>query len=200
MAYGSGEPADYRNYYHYVSPEAEWHDATVWFFGDSIGNGGKATLKTQVEATGNTIVFDTWSCRPTAPAVDALESRLASAVFRKPSLVLMECGTNNIYDPPAMLAQVQRTVDLCEAHGVELIWIDTFAMRPGFELADLMNCAWVNEAIHQNVPASRIIRWHRWFASNKGRIAARLADGVHPKPTEYGFWSAAVMAVLGPLL
>jgi hypothetical protein len=200
VAYGSGEPAGpWQGYSHYASPDADWVDTTIWFFGDSIGYGGRPTLTTQIEATGHSIAFDVWSSRPTKPAVDALEDRLVSALI-VPTFVVCELGSNDIFDPREMALQVQRARDLCESYGVELIWIDTFTRRVGFEQADLINCAWINEAIHENITASRIVRWHRWFAMDKGRIASRLKDGIHPKPTEWAFWAATVMAVLGPLL
>lgn len=200
MAYGSGEPEDYRNYSRYLSSVDTWNSARTWVFGDSLTFAGRAALISRLAAQGETAALDAWSARPMTPAIDELEARLDNPAFTHPEFVAMLVGTNDLFNPVPVAAQVQRARLLCEAHGITLVWMDTFARRVGFEQADLINSAWVNEQIHANIPANRIIRWHRLFAQDKNRINNRLRDGVHTKTTEYDFWAASVMSVLGPLL
>lgn len=199
--YGSGPAGNYHDYAHYLSPEMTWVAADAWMFGDSITYGGRPQLTTRMSAAGKTIAFDAWSSRPATPAVDALEVRLNNLSYAKPSVVIMAVGTNDFIDPTLVAAQVLRAKYLCAAAGVELVWVDTFLRREGYRENDLINCAWINAQIHENIPVNRIVPWFRWFASAKSRIDARLRDGVHPIDGQGDdFWAAAIMAVVGPLL
>jgi lysophospholipase L1-like esterase len=199
--YGSGVPVDYRKYSRYLSAEARWENSDVWLFGDSILFGAKEQVISRLTNAGKTCAIDAWSSRPMTPAVDSLRDHLANPSYIKPKRVVMAVGTNDIFDPTVVLAQIQRAQVLCEFAGVELIWVDAFARREGFREADLINCAWVNQQIHGQIPADRVVNWYRLFAASKNRIAARLSDGVHPIDGQGDdFWAFAVMEVLLPQL
>lgn len=202
MGYGSGEPDDYRKYSHYLSPESTWAAADVWAFGDSILNGARPQLTTRVNAAGATIAFDAWSARPSTPAVDALEDRLARPdLYGVPKVVLLVAFSNDITNPPVVASQVHRARALCELYGTQLVVVDTFVRREGYREADLINCGWINNQIHDTIAVDRIVHWHRLFASDKNRIAARLRDGIHPIDGQGDdFLAASILSVLGPLL
>jgi hypothetical protein len=199
MAYGSGEPADYRQYSHFLSSQDKFNAADAWLFGDSIAFGGRGALEARVNALGKTIAFDTWSSRPTTPAVDELRRRY-DAGETLPRRVVFAKGTNDIFNPTVMATQIQRVLDMTDDLDIDLVWVDTFVRREGYREADLINSAWVNEQIHDRALGMHIVHWHRLFASDKNRIAVRLRDGVHPRPEHQDFWAASVMGVLGPLL
>lgn len=170
--------------------------ADVLLVGDSITTLGKTSITTAVTAEGKTIEINYWSGRPTTPAVDYLLS--ATTV---PPIVVMACGTNDIFTPTVMSAQIQRVLDAPLPGCQHLLWVDTQTSRPGYEVADQRNCGYINSQIRNLMGADRVVPWSEWFAMDPSRISYYLdSSGVHPK-TGIGtdFWAEVIMKELRPL-
>lgn len=170
----------------------------VRIYGDSITFGGKSALAEELNARGLTLFVDAWSGRPTAPAVDAL---VAETVL--PHDVIMATGTNDIFSPTAMAAQVQRAENFVAAYNAEhgtdvrLWWIDVQATRWGqtdvIERNDQRNSMAVNMAIYKRIQIDHIIAWNQRFMDNPALLTTYLVDGVHPKTgTGYAYWAAVI--------
>ena len=197
--YGSGHLGDWSQRSHSLTNN--WGTADVAIVGDSITGLGWPTLQASLSQSGKTLAVDSWNGRPTAPAVDAL---LARPVL--PKILVMATGTNDIFDPTAMGAQISRVVDNVQDLGVDhLFWVDVQAcrthVRGPMQIADQRNAGWVNNQIHSGVHANQVIPWQQWLISKPGRLATYLSDGIHPKPGKGTvFWSWVIMNNLSPLL
>lgn len=170
----------------------------IRIYGDSITFGGKSALGAELTGLGYTLYVDAWSGRPTTPAVDAL---LAETVL--PNIVIMATGTNDIFNPTVMGAQIQRAENFIAAynasHGtnVQLFWVNVQCTRWGqteyTERNDQRNSMSVNMDIYQRIPNTHVIGWADRFMDNPGLLINYLADGVHPKPgTGYAYWAAII--------
>lgn len=174
----------------------------IRIYGDSITNGGKTALAAQLNAKGLTVFVDAWSGRPTTPAVDALV-----AETNLPMRVIMATGTNDIFNPTVMGAQVQRAENYINsynaAHGtkVQLFWVNVQATRWGqsdaIERNDQRNSMSINMDIYQRIPNANVISWAERFMDHPGLLNTYLADGVHPKAgTGYAYWAAIIVGWL----
>lgn len=170
----------------------------IRIYGDSITFGGKSALGAELTALGYTLYVDAWSGRPTAPAVDAL---LAETVL--PNIVIMATGTNDIFSPTVMGAQIQRAENFIAAynaqHGtnVQLFWVNVQCTRWNqteyTERNDQRNSMSVNMDIYQRIPNTHVIGWADRFMDNPGLLTTYLVDGVHPKTgTGYAYWAAVI--------
>lgn len=170
----------------------------VRIYGDSITFGGKSALAVELNALGKTLFVDAWSGRPTTAAVDAL---VAETVL--PNDVIMASGTNDIFNPTVMGAQVQRAENFIASynatHGtnVRLWWVDVQATRWGqtdvIERNDQRNSMAVNLAIYKRIPINNVISWSQRFLDNPNLLTTYLGDGVHPKAgTGYAYWAAVI--------
>lgn len=181
--------------------------ADVAIFGDSITGRGYLELKNFLAASGgHTLATDAQGSRPITGTVDALLE-----YPQLPPIVIMAAGTNDIFAPPVVGAQVDRAKAILE--GKTLLWINVQACRTGASydtatrIADQRNTGWVNAQIASRLPASQIIDWNVNFASKPERIGWYLQDGVHPwagvSPAGYdgtAHWRAVIMGKLGPVL
>lgn len=171
----------------------------VRIYGDSITFGGKTALAAELNALGLTVFVDAWSGRPTAPAVDAL---VAETVL--PRDVIMATGTNDIFNPTVMGAQIQRAENFIAQYNLEhplaptrLWWVDVQATRWGqteyTERNDQRNSMSINLDIYKRIPVNQVIPWSDRFMDNPGLLGTYLADGVHPKAgTGYAYWAAII--------
>lgn len=170
----------------------------VRIYGDSITFGGKSALAAEMNKRGLTLFVDAWSGRPTTPAVDAL---VAETVL--PRDVIMAVGTNDIFNPAVMGAQVQRAENFIAgynaSHGtkVRLWWVDVQATRWGqtdvVERNDQRNSMAVNLSIYKRIPTNNIVGWSSRFMDNPNLLTTYLVDGVHPKPgAGYAYWAAVI--------
>ena len=150
--------------------------ADVIIVGDSITTATYPELATWLAARGKTLAGNYWSGRPTKPAVD-----WALSLTTKPKILVMATGTNDIFDPSVMPAQVARMTAWADAEPkTRLIWVDVQAARPGYELCDQRNSGWVNSLIRQGMGAGEVCGWSLGFADNPARIGYYLKpDGVH---------------------
>src|SRR5665647_455230 len=79
-------------------------------FGDSIGVSTFVDLAGRLHSSGTRLAMNAKSGRPTAPTVDIL-SRWAT-IYHLPKRILMAVGTNDIFNPPAFAAQINRVMTI----------------------------------------------------------------------------------------
>ena len=183
--YGSGCLGDWTGYQHGV--DGNTATAEVLVAGDSIVTKCRAYLRQRLAPYGLTVAFDYWSSRPTAdvPSVTSTPGAVTrvlsySRIYQPDSFkaVAMFSGTNDIFDPPAMTAQLNRM----KAIDSPVLWGTIFAGRANTLTADLRNTAWVNQQI--TASGFPVSDWFAFLASYPGyRIPAHVPDGIHP---DYG--------------
>ena len=173
-------------------------------FGDSIAARVQRDLATQLATKGVTpLAVETCGGRNTAGCVDAL-TRWAATTGTLPTRgVLMLCGTNDIFDPPALPDQIDRAMALV-GPDVPVFWRDVQACRTNktaaVQLADQRNTAWVNQLLYdakRRHPNLTVIPWFSWFSTTPARMAMYLEDGVHPNDKGIPFHNAVVIPALG---
>lgn len=200
--YGSGALADYTTMSRSLSTDDTFVRAPVWMFGDSIALGTQKDLAVQLlDQRGRTLAVDDWASRPTIPAVDALEERLGRCA--PPEQIIMATGTNDIFDPTVMAAQIDRVMALVGCRS-EVYWKDVQASRwsqpAAVQVADQRNSGWVNAQIHDAIPLYpnlHLIPWFNALASKPSRITYYLRDGVHPNDTTgVAFHNAIVLQAI----
>jgi len=156
----------------------------VFMFGDSIAVQDGRSLAIRLAArTGDTLAVNNWSGRPTAPAVDALAQW--AQTYGLPRRILMATGTNDVFTPPVIAAQVDRTMSIVGPNRT-VIWVNTQMVRArqpaAVQLADQRNSAWINLQLadaQKRHPNLRIVHWAECLAAKPTRLTAYLADGVH---------------------
>ena len=97
----------------------------------------------------------------------------------------MATGTNDIFNPPAFAAQVDRTMNIVGSHRT-VVWVNTQIARTAksatVQLADQRNSAWVNSQLsdaQKKYPNLRIVRWAEYLAAKPARLTMYLREGVH---------------------
>lgn len=186
--YGSGTLGPWQDLIRRISPEDQIRDTLtfdgIFLFGDSIAVQDSAALERRLaDSTGDSIAFHDWSGQPTSAAVDALEEW--SRNYGLPRRIVMAVGTNDIFDPPAFAAQVERAMKLAGPDRT-VYWVNVYVSRtkqpPAVRDADLANSAWVNQELNEaalNHPNLRIIDWSSFLTSRPGGPTPYLRDGVH---------------------
>lgn len=193
--FGSGTIGAWSGNQHgYIGPTMDVADVLI--VGDSITTLGKEELTTAVAAEGKTLAVAYWSGRPTTPAVDYV---LSATIL--PPILVMACGTNDIFTPTVMSDQIQRLLD-DELPGVQhLVWVDVQASRPGYETADQRNSGYINAQIRNKLESDHVVPWSEWFARDPSRIPRYIdSGGVHPiNGIGTDFWAEVVMQTLRPI-
>lgn len=166
----------------------------IRLYGDSITFGGKSAFAAEMSARGLTTYVDAWSGRPTTPVADAI---VAENVF--PPVVVVASGTNDIFNPTVMAAQINRIKNHIATVSplTKVFFVDIQATRWGqteyTERNDQRNSMAVNMAIWNNVDKNRIVQWSARFMTNPALLTTYLQDGVHPKAgSGYAYWAAIV--------
>jgi len=156
----------------------------VLLVGDSITTLCKGYFTSRVQSAGLTWGVSYWSSRPTQAAVDWVLS-----LSVKPLVLVMALGTNDIYDPPRMAAQIARLK--AGLPNTDIRWVDVRAARPASATADLRNSRWVNSQIWAAAGISGV-KWIGWFDEQPNRAKTYIdAKGVHPTdPAGCNFWGA----------
>lgn len=173
--------------------------ADVFVVGDSITTLCRSDLIAAMAADGRTVAINYWSGRPTAPAVDWVLS-----LTTKPKILVMATGTNDIFDPSVMSAQITRLLAGVPST-TKVLWVDTHASRwskpADVQVADQRNSGWVNVQIHDKMGPARVIPWSMWLQyRGPGYITNYLSDGIHPKAgTGTAFWAEIIMKSVRPL-
>ncbi|WP_433167157.1 hypothetical protein [Kribbella sp. CA-247076] len=189
-SFGSGTLGPWQNLSNHISPEDDIREVLrfngIFLFGDSIAvQDGAALEKLMRNRTGDSVAVHNWSGQPTAAAVDALadwERR-----FGLPSRIVMAVGSNDVFDPPAFAAQVERAMRIAGPSRT-VYWVNVHVSRSrqpaAVRAADLANSAWVNQQLEQTAvrhPNLRIVRWAEHLATQPD-AAKYLRDGVHTSP------------------
>jgi hypothetical protein len=186
--YGSGTLGPWEGLIHRISPEDQIRDVLafdgVFMFGDSIAVQDSAALERLLaDRTGDAIAVHDWSGQPASAAVDALEAW--SRDYGLPRRIVMAVGTNDIFDPPAFAAQVERALRIAGPDRT-VYWVNVYVSRTkqsaATQDADLANSSWVNQQLEEAAlrhPNLRIVDWSGFLQSQPGRPTDYLRDGVH---------------------
>lgn len=187
-AYGSGTLGPWQDLVRRISSDDDIRAALVFngifTFGDSIAvQDGPALERLLRNRTGDSIAVHDWSGQPTSAAVDALadwERR-----FGLPSRIVMAVGSNDIFDPTAFGAQVERAMQLAGPSRT-VYWVNVYVGRvrqpAEIRAADESNSAWINQQLEQAAvrhPNLRIVRWAEYLATRPDGPANYLRDGIH---------------------
>lgn len=187
-AYGSGVLSAWEGFARAISNEAQIRRTRetdgVFMFGDSIGVQDGPALATQLAQLGISIAVHSWAGRPVTPAVDALDTWAQE--YGLPHRILMSVGSNDIFTPPAVAAQVDRTMQIVGDERT-VYWVNIQAARtalgPDIKVADQRNSAWINLQLaeaQRRYDNLRIVHWAEHLASSPNRLARLLRDGLHP--------------------
>jgi hypothetical protein len=186
--YGSGTLGPWDQLSHRISPEDEIRDVLtfdgIFMFGDSIAVQDSAALERLLtDRGGESIAVHDWSGQPASAAVDALEEW--SHDYGLPRRIVMAVGTNDIFDPPAFAAQLERALRIAGPDRT-VYWVNVYVDRSkhpaAIRDADLTNSAWINQQLQDAAlrhPNLRIIDWSGFLMSQPDRPAQYLRDGVH---------------------
>lgn len=188
--YGSGKLGDWTKMTRGVSGDLA--TAEVIVVGDSITTACQSSLPKYIK--GKTIAVGYWSGRPTKSAVD-----WALSLSRKPPILVMASGTNDIMTPPEFGSQVDRMKSGLPST-TQLYWVNVYAARPAYLSGDLKNAAWVNNQLRRRIPADHIADWWGQLYSTYDRglsPASKLRDGVHPYAGQgCDLWAYTIAEVL----
>jgi len=164
--------------------------ADILLIGDSIGNRATVATRAALSAKGLTLATVTQSGQNTQGLADLL-----LALPAVPGKVIMEAGTNDVYSPPAIKAQIDRVKAWAVSKGVELYWVDTYVGRSTTLVHDIRNSGWVNSFIYAAMPYDHIIQWQTALSAAVGRgkpmtyylDGAGAGGGVHPRMPAVGY-------------
>ena len=163
----------------------------VLIVGDSITVANYKALAAQLP--GVRLAVNARSGRGT---VDAVNQVLAMPYV--PPRVIMAVGSNDVFDPPVMAAQIARLRSALEPRGVKVSWVDVQVSRvkysPAVQLADQRNTGWVNAQIHSGcVAPCTVIGWGEFLSANPSyRLPAYLRDGVHTTAAGTAAWAVLI--------
>jgi hypothetical protein len=187
-AYGSGVLGAWERQARAISSDAQIRETResdgVYMFGDSIGVQDGPSLARQLAKHGITMAVHNWAGRPVTPAVDALDTWAQDHGL--PHRILMSVGSNDIFTPPAVAAQVERTMRIVGEERT-VFWVNIQAARtahgPAVQVSDQRNSAWINLQLaeaqrrHENL---RVVHWAEHLAAKPNRLGKYLRDGLHP--------------------
>lgn len=163
--------------------------ADVVMVGDSIFTRGNQELATWLAGRGKTLAGSYWSGRPMQPAVD-----WALSLTTKPKILVFANETNQLFDPAAVSAQMDRlTAWAATAPVTRLIVVDTFAQRTATAACDLRNAGWINNQVRDRIDGNEVCSWWNGFAQDPNRIGNYIQDGIHPyEGVGTNYWAAVV--------
>jgi hypothetical protein len=203
--FGSGRLGEWAGKGRTVSSDARFAGVVerdgIVMVGDSIGRLVSTDLSTRLRAAGIPLAADTRAGRPTAPAAAAVAG--IKARFGLPSRVLVECGSNDVFDPAGFAPLVERVMRLAGA-GRSVFWVEVQVCRVrqpfAVQVADQRNTGWINGLLWEAAtrhPNLRIVPWSRSLAARPARLAAYLPDGVHPHGAGIAAYNATILTSLG---
>lgn len=125
----------------------------------------------------------------------------------KPNKTLFLVGTNDVFNPYAVPAQITRAKSLAASGGSDVLWGDTYVGRSAWLLSDIRNSGQVNGYIRGQIPDGKVADFVSALTAAHGRgvdaEGTYLADGVHYKSlavngTDIGcnFYVATMMATV----
>jgi GDSL-like Lipase/Acylhydrolase family len=186
--YGSGTLGPWQNLLRRITPDDQIQDVLtfngIFMFGDSIAVQDGVALEHLLAArTGDSIAVHDWSGQPTSAAVDALAGWARD--YGLPSRIVMAVGTNDIFDPPAFGAQVERAMATAGPKRT-VYWVNVevsrFRQSADVQAADRANSAWINQQLEEAAarhPNLKIIHWSEFLNTQPDGLAKYLRDGVH---------------------
>jgi hypothetical protein len=156
----------------------------VVLFGDSIAvQDGAALGRLLQQRLRTTFAEHSWSGQPTSAAVDAMAAW--ARAYGLPHRIVMAVGSNDIFDPAAFTAQVDRAMKLAGPDRV-VYWVNVQVSRTdeptSVQVADQRNSEWINLQLAQaalRYPNLRIVHWAEFLAARPERMHADLRDGRH---------------------
>ena len=186
--YGSGVLGSWERQARAISNEAQIRRTRendgVFMFGDSIGVQDGPPLARQLSQLGISMAVHNWAGRPVTPAVDALDTWAQD--YGLPHRILMSVGSNDIFTPPAVAAQVDRTMQIVGEERT-VYWVNVQAARTAHgaavQVSDQRNSAWINLQLaeaQRRYDNLRVVHWAEHLASKPNRLARYLRDGLHP--------------------
>jgi hypothetical protein len=187
-SYGSGTLGSWQGNNRVISSGAHVRHVVstngVVLFGDSISvQDGEALGRLLGQQLGTTFAEYSWSGQPTSAAVDAMASW--ARAYGLPKRIVMAVGSNDIFDPPAFAAQVERALRIAGS-GRTVYWVNVQVSRTdepaSVQVADQRNSEWINLQLEQAVshhPNLRIVPWAEFLAAHPERIDTDLRDGRH---------------------
>jgi hypothetical protein len=185
--FGSGVLADWRTYAQLISSERQIERVVrtdgVFMIGDSLGVADGPVLAERLAArTHDALAMHNWSGRPTAPAADALAGW--ARTYGLPGRILMATGSNDIFNPPVVAAQIDRVMRIV-GRTRTVVWVNVWAARRRRTAADRSNSAWINRQLtaatrrHSNL---ELVHWAEFLNADPIREHKYLRDGVHTSP------------------
>ena len=186
--YGSGVLGAWERQARAISNESQVRKTRendgVFMFGDSIGVQDGPPLARQLSQLGISVAVHNWAGRPVTPAVDALDTWAQD--YGLPHRILMSVGSNDIFTPPAVATQVDRTMQIVGDERT-VYWVNVQAARtahgPAVQVCDQRNSAWINLQLaeaQRRYENLRIVHWAEHLAAKPNRLARYLRDGLHP--------------------
>ena len=163
----------------------------VGMVGDSITYRCASQLRTAFAAKGVSFAIRGWAGANTANQNTWLES-----ITYMPDILIGELGTNDVFGPFAMPAQIQRFKNAAGL-ATEIYWVDTYVARPAYLAHDLRNSGQVNGYIHGAFPDDHVVPWVANLTGAVGRGVSLGTyidpDGVHPNPAGCAYLAAIVV-------
>jgi lysophospholipase L1-like esterase len=171
----------------------------VLVLGDSITVLTQASLTRSLRAGGWSVCLDARRSQSTANGLDYYAA--AGAFPRYVDVIVMATGSNDIFDPDSMSAQVARA--RAYAGHRPLLWVTTWVRRtsgePRLIAQDLGNSVRVNAAVRRPPRLTRVdglVDWYAFLQARRWRQTVYLTDGVHPSPAGATARNALIAAAL----
>jgi hypothetical protein len=186
--YGSGTLGPWQDHARAISSAAQVRHVVatdgVVLFGDSIAvQDGGALGRLLARRAGTTFAEHSWAGEPTSAAVDAMA--IWAEEFGLPHRIVMAVGSNDIFDPPAFTAQVDRALRIAGPSRT-IYWVNVQVRRTdepaAIQDADQRNSEWIDLQLEQAAvhhPNLRIVHWAEYLAARPGRLRTDLKDGRH---------------------
>lgn len=185
--YGSGELAPWQTKRRVISDPRHIQRVVrtngVVMFGDSLAIQDTPALTRQLTArTGDLLATHNWAGHPSGPATDVLETW--ARTYGLPNRILMAVGTNDIFNPPAVAANVERVMSIVGRRRT-VVWVTVAVERRRTVEPDRANSAWVNRqlrAAERKHPNLKLARWAEFLAADPSPSKRYLRDGAHTTP------------------
>jgi len=186
--YGSGTIGSWRSNAKVISSGAHVRHVVatdgVLLFGDSIAvQDGEALGRLLAQRTGASFAEYSWAGQPTSAAVDAMAAW--ARAYGLPHRIVMAVGSNDIFDPPAFTAQVDRALRIAGPSRT-VYWVNVQVSRTdepaSVQVADQRNSEWVDLQLAQaqeRYRNLRIVHWAEFLAARPERMRTDLRDGRH---------------------
>lgn len=185
--YGSGQLGPWADLTQAISSDEQIRRVLegdgVFLFGDSLGvqDGNDLAIRL-TKTTGKALAVHSWAGQPAEFVVDTVQAW--ATTYGLPRRIVLSAGTNDIFKPPAVAAQVDRALRIA-GPARTVYWVNTSVARTResdlIQRADRRNSAWVNSQLDyagRRYPNLKIVRWAEFLAEVK-YPHRYLRDGLH---------------------